>query len=95
MWADVGNSSEQVCGRRPIIRPRWAWVNGGVNTWARLPKERWPTELHANADPVVLVEKAIHGHTDSRGNQEEYVEAAAVNKQRTGIPSWPSLYGRP
>ena len=46
-----GNSSAQRDVEQAHTQAPLSGVNSGVPSWARLPKELWPPEFHAHADP--------------------------------------------
>ena len=46
----------------------------GVETWVRLPRNRWPKEWQGFQDPVVPLMLALYGHPDSGGIWEKHCE---------------------
>ena len=46
----------------------------GVETWVRLPRNRWPKEWQGFQDPVVPLLLALYGHPDSGGIWEKHCE---------------------
>ena len=88
-----GNSSEQEDGERACARAALGGANGGVKTWAWLPRVRWRTEFHNYADPVAPVEKAIYGHPDVGGHWEECFETATLKEQWARFPAGPHDVG--
>ena len=46
----------------------------GVETWVRLPRNRWPKEWKGFRDPVVPLMLALYGHPDSGGIWEKHCE---------------------
>ena len=50
---------------------------GGVRTWVRLPKNRWPKKWHEDkmVDPVCPLRLALYGHPDAGGHWENTVMA--------------------
>ena len=46
----------------------------GVETWVRLPRNRWPKEWKGFQDPVVPLMLALYGHPDSGGIWEKHCE---------------------
>ena len=61
-------------GEQAYIQAPLGGLRGGVNTWARLPRDLWPSHFHGMRGPVVPVPKAIYGHPESGGRWEEYCE---------------------
>ena len=46
----------------------------GVETWVRLPRNRWPKGWRSMKDPVVPLKLALYGHPDSGGIWERHCE---------------------
>ncbi|CAE7357742.1 GIP, partial [Symbiodinium pilosum] len=46
----------------------------GVETWVRLPRNRWPKEWDGMNDPVCPLRLALYGHPDSRGLWERHCQ---------------------
>ena len=44
----------------------------GIETWVRLPRNRWPKEWSGYEDPVCPLRLALYGHPDSGGIWERY-----------------------
>ena len=62
-----GNALQKADGEQAYIQAPLGGLRGGVKTWARLPRDLWPAQLHGMRDPVVPVLKAIYGHPESGG----------------------------
>ena len=44
----------------------------GVETWVRLPRNRWPKEWNGMKDPVCPLRLTLYGHPDSGGIWEQH-----------------------
>ena len=57
-----GNNQEKPDGEQAIQAPLGGRKDE-AETWARLPREMWPSHVSSRQDSVVPVIKAIYGHT--------------------------------
>ena len=63
-----------------------------VETWVRLPKERWPKEWHGKfRDPVVPLRLALYGRPLSGVFWERYCREALLSVGFTTVPGWESF----
>ena len=64
-----------------------------VETWVRLPRERWPKEWHGKfKDPVVPPRLALYGHPLSGVFWERHCREALLSVGFTTVPGWECLY---
>jgi hypothetical protein len=69
---------------------------GGVETWIRLPPERWPKHwIGKYIDPVVPLRLALYGHPDAGGHWEKHCETHILKEGFVTIPDWRSMYWHP
>jgi hypothetical protein len=68
---------------------------GGVKTWVRLPRERWPKAWEKFHDPVVPLRLALYGHPDAGGYWEKHCEAHILKVGFVTIKDWRSVYWHP
>ena len=67
----------------------------GVETWIRLPKNRWPASWKGKfRDPVVRLILALYGHPDSGGLWERHCESCLLKVGFRAVhpECWPSMY---
>ena len=64
-----------------------------MDTWVRLPKERWPKEWHGKyKDPVVPLFLALYGHPLPGVFWERHCREALLSVGFTTFPGWESVY---
>ena len=89
-----GNTCQQADGKQAYTQTTLK----GTETWARLPKDRWPKEWHGKyKDPVVRLHLALYGHPDSGGFCEQHCEKmlGEVGFQLVFPAAWPSVFFHP
>ena len=83
-----GHDSSQCDAEQAYVQSRL----GGIPTWVRLPRDRWPAEWKGYRRPVVQLKLALYGHPDAGG----YWEAHCRDKLEAGgfapVPDWNSVY---
>ena len=86
----AGNSVQQCDAEQAYIQSEL----GGVPTWVRLPKERWPPAWIKQGlrDPVVPLRLALYGHPDSGGYWEKHCEKHLLSQGFKPVPEWRSCY---
>ena len=65
----------------------------GVETWVRLPRNRWPPEWEKFADPVCPLRLALYGHPDSGGICTKQLESIGFTAVLPEI--WQSVFYHP
>ena len=66
---------------------------GGIETWARIPEDRWPAEWAGRfRKPVVLLKLALRGHPDAGGYGKSQCKERLVAGGLTPVPDWSSMY---
>ena len=65
---------------------------GGVKTWVRLPRHRWPQEWidKGYVDPVCPLRLALYGHPDAGGYWEKHCDSALQSLGFKPIDEWKS-----
>ena len=58
-----GYSKQQADARQAYTQALFT----GIETWVRLPRNRWPKEWKGMKDPVCPLRLALYGHPDSGG----------------------------
>ena len=89
-----GNACEQADGKQAYTQTKLK----GVETWVRLPRERWPKGWHGKyKDPVVKLVLALYGHPDSGGFWEQHCEKMLkeVGFHLVFPAAWPSVFYHP
>ena len=66
----------------------------GIETWVRLPRNRWPKEWEKFKDPVCPLMLALYGHPDSGGIWEKHCtkQLASVGWKSVLPEIWQSIY---
>ena len=69
----------------------------GVETWVRLPRNRWPPEWEKFADPVCPLRLALYGHPDSGGIWEQHCTKQLESIGFTAVlpEIWQSVFYHP
>ena len=73
-----GYSKQQAHARQAYTQARFT----GIETWVRLPRNRWPKEWNGMQDPVRPLCLALYGHPDSGGIWEQHYT------KQLGIVGW-------
>ena len=68
---------------------------GGVKTWIRLPRDRWPKGWEKYRDPVVILRLALYGHPDAGGYWGKHCEKHILTEGFLAVPDWRSVYWHP
>ena len=63
-----GYSKQQADARQAYTQALFT----GIETWVRLPRNRWPKEWNGTKDPVCPLRLALYGHPDSGGIWEQH-----------------------
>ena len=63
-----GYSKQQADARQAYTQALFT----GIETWVRLPRNRWPKEWNGMNDPVCPLRLALYGHPDSGGIWEQH-----------------------
>ena len=66
----------------------------GIETWVRLPRNRWPKEWEKYKDPVCPLMLALYGHPDSGGIWEKHCtkQLESVGWKQVLPEIWQSIY---
>ena len=86
-----GHNSSQCDAEQAYVQSRL----GGIPTWVRLPRDRWPAEWKNYRRPVVQLKLALYGHPDAGGYWEQHCEGHVTSKGFQKIQCWRSCYFHP
>ena len=88
-----GNVCQQADGKQAYAQTTLK----GVETWVRLPRERWPEHWDGKyKDPVVRLHLALYGHSDLGGFWKQHCEKMLkeVGFELVFRAAWPSVLYR-
>jgi len=83
-----GNATQQADGTSAYTQA----LLGGVKTWIRFPRDRWPKGWDKFSDPVCPLKLALYGHPDAGGYWEKHCDKHILSEGFTTINDWRSVY---